>query len=65
MTAIEFLIHRGPHRAVDIANALGRPVEAVYGDLIVGEGVGLVRQRVTHPRGSMPVVEWMWVGDWP
>ena len=45
MTVIELLRQHGTLRAAEIAEALGMPIEAVYGDLVGAEALGLVACR--------------------
>jgi DNA-binding IclR family transcriptional regulator len=45
MTVLELLRQHGTLRAAEIAEALGLPLEAVYGDLVGAEALGLVACR--------------------
>jgi DNA-binding IclR family transcriptional regulator len=45
MTVIELLRQHGTMRAAEIAEALGLPIERVYGDLVGAEALGLAACR--------------------
>jgi sugar-specific transcriptional regulator TrmB len=45
MTVLQLLRQQGPMRAAEIAEALGLPIERVYGDLVGAEALGLVACR--------------------
>jgi DNA-binding IclR family transcriptional regulator len=45
MTVLELLRQHGTLRAAEIAEALGLPIERVYGDLVGAEALGLVACR--------------------
>lgn len=52
------LAQHEPVRAGDLASVIGLAAEDVYATLVQAEAAGVACQRVTHVRGSMPVVEW-------